>query len=336
MLAEDSIPPRVHMDQQRRTQIGVTMAFIASILLAFNSIFAKYAYQTSIDPNTFTMLRLVVAALVLWVVFFLFGRQFIPIRRTVLWSCTLMAAANTIAQLSYYWGLTRLPAGIATLLLYLYPAVVILLLRLRGEPLTRRRMVRLAIALGGVALLIDPAGGTVQVSGVILVAVAVFTYALYLVLGQIVIHDVDPRTVALYVISIMAVMATGVRLVVGGSALPTTWAGWWPVLGVALLGTVATRLTMFTSIKYIGSTQTALIGVVEPLTTVLVAGVFLGEVMAPIQWLGGILIVVSLLLIDPPVTRPTPGSARATTRHDNLTPGSPMPPTGPDHAGDSP
>lgn len=336
MLAEDSIPPRVHMDQQRRTQIGVTMAFIASILLAFNSIFAKYAYQTGIDPNTFTMLRLVVAALVLWGVFFLFGRQFIPIRRTVLWSCTLMAAANTIAQLSYYWGLTRLPAGVATLLLYLYPAVVILLLRLRGEPLTRRRMVRLAIALGGVALLIDPAGGSVQVSGVILVTVAVFTYALYLVLGQIVIHDVDPRTVALYVISIMAVMATGVRWVVGGSALPTTWAGWWPVLGVALLGTVATRLTMFTSIKYIGSTQTALIGVVEPLTTVLVAGVFLGEVMAPIQWLGGILIVVSLLLIDPPVVRPTPGSAPATTRQDNLTPGSPMPPTGQDHAGDSP
>lgn len=286
----------------------MTMALIASVMLAFNSIFAKFAYQTGLDPNTFTMLRLAVAALVLWGVFLLFGRPYIRIPWVVLGSCALMAAANTVAQLSYYWGLTRLPAGVATLLLYMYPAVVILLLRLRGEPFTRRRMVRLAIALAGVGLLVDPTGRSVQLSGVILVSIAVFTYALYLVLGQIVIHNVDPRTVALYVISIMAVMATGVRLVLGGSALPTTWAGWWPVLGVALLGTVVTRLTMFTSIKYIGSTQTALIGVVEPLTTVLLARVFLGEVMAPIQWLGGILIVLSLLLIDPPVARPTAGA----------------------------
>lgn len=303
MLAENSPRTHVQADLQRRTQIGIGMALIASIMLALNSIFAKYAYQAGIDPNTFTMLRLSVAALVLWVIFLLFGRQFIRIPLAVLGSCALMAAANTVAQLSYYWGLTRLPAGVATLLLYMYPAVVILLLRLRGEPFTRRRMVRLVIALGGVALLIDPTGGSVQVSGVILVSIAVFTYALYLVLGQIVIHNVDPRSVALYVISIMAVMATGVRLVLGGSALPTTWAGWWPVLGVALLGTVVTRLTMFTSIKYIGSTQTSLIGVVEPLTTVLLARVFLGEVMAPVQWLGGILIVASLLLIDPPTAR---------------------------------
>ncbi len=303
MLAENSTRAHAQADLQRRTQVGITMALIASIMLALNSIFAKYAYQTGIDPNTFTMLRLSVAALVLWVIFLLFGRQFIRIPLAVLGSCALMAAANTVAQLSYYWGLTRLPAGVATLLLYMYPAVVILLLRLRGEPFTRRRMVRLLIALGGVALLIDPTGGSVQVSGVILVSIAVFTYALYLVLGQIVIHNVDPRSVALYVISIMAVMATGVRLVLGGSALPTTWAGWWPVLGVALLGTVVTRLTMFTSIKYIGSTQTSLIGVVEPLTTVLLARVFLGEVMSPVQWLGGILIVVSLLLIDPPRAR---------------------------------
>lgn len=307
MLADDSRPITVHADARRRIQIGVSMALIASILLAFNSIFAKFAYQAGLDPNTFTMLRLTVAALVLWGIFLVFGRQYVRIHPRVLWSCTLMAAANTVAQLSYYWGLTRLPAGVATLLLYMYPAVVILLLRLRGEPLTRRRMVRLAVALGGVALLIDPAGGSVQVSGVLLVALAVMTYALYLVLGQIVIHNVDPRTVALYVISIMAVMATVSRMVLGGSPLPASGSGWWPVLGVALLGTVATRLTMFTSIKYIGSSQTALIGVVEPLTAVLLARVFLGEVMAPIQWMGGVLIVVSLLLIDTPTARPRSG-----------------------------
>lgn len=285
---------------RNRPQWGLVIAVIASMALGLNSTFAKFAYRAGLDPNTLTALRLNVAALVLWLLFLLRWRALIPISRQALLGCMMMGAANFTAQISYYWGLTRISASLGTLIFYLYPAVVILLLRLRGEALTTRRLARLGIAFVGVALLVDITGRQVDLIGVLLILVTILTYALHLVIGQFVVRDVPARTVALYVISTMAVLAAALRLLVGGSPLPVTWAGWWPVLGIGLLGTVVARLAMFTAIKRVGSTQLALLGVVEPVITVAVTRVFLGETLTPIQWLGGGLVLASLLLVDLP------------------------------------
>ncbi|MGB4803811.1 MAG: DMT family transporter [Anaerolineae bacterium] len=283
-----------------RAPRGLLIALAANMALGLNSAFAKFAYRAGLDPNTLTMLRLGVAALVLWAIFLTRWRALIPIPRRALLGCIIMGAANFVAQISYYWGLTRINASIATLIFYLYPAVVILLLRLRGEAMTTRRLARLGVALIGVALLVDISGGSVDTIGVLLVFVTIFTYSLHLVIGQFVVRDVAARTVVLYVISTMALLATGVRLVMGGSPPPVTWAGWWPVLGIGLLGTVVARLAMFTAIKRVGSTQLALLGVVEPLMTVAVARGFLGETLTPMQWIGGGFVLASLLLVDLP------------------------------------
>jgi len=288
---------------RNRPQWGLFVALLANMALGLNSTFAKFAYRAGMDPNTLTAMRLGVAAVVLWALFLARWQSLIPISRPALLGCMVMGAANFAAQISYYWGLTRINASIGTLIFYLYPAVVILLLRLRGEALTTRRLARLGIALVGVALLVDITGNRVDMIGVLLVLITILTYALHLVIGQFVVRDVPARTVALYVISTMALLAAGERLALGGSPLPVTWAGWWPVLGIGLLGTVVARLAMFTAIKRVGSTQLSLLGVVEPVITVAVARVFLGETLAPIQWVGGGLVLASLLLVDLPPKR---------------------------------
>lgn len=288
---------------RNRPQWGLFVALLANLALGLNSTFAKFAYRAGMDPNTLTAMRLGVAAVVLWALFLIRWQPLISISRQALLGCMVMGAANFAAQISYYWGLTRINASIGTLIFYLYPAVVILLLRLRGEALTTRRLARLGVALIGVALLVDLTGNRVDMIGVLLVLITILTYALHLVIGQFVVRDVPARTVALYVISTMALLAAGERLALGGSPLPVTWAGWWPVLGIGLLGTVVARLAMFTAIKRVGSTQLSLLGVVEPLITVAVARAFLGETLAPIQWVGGGLVLASLLLVDLPPTR---------------------------------
>jgi len=288
---------------RNRPQWGLFVALLANLALGLNSTFAKFAYRAGMDPNTLTAMRLGVAAVVLWALFLIRWQPLISISRQALLGCMVMGAANFAAQISYYWGLTRINASIGTLIFYLYPAVVILLLRLRGEALTTRRLARLGVALIGVALLVDLTGNRVDMIGVLLVLITILTYALHLVIGQFVVRDVPARTVALYVISTMALLAAGERLALGGSPLPVTWAGWWPVLGIGLLGTVVARLAMFTAIKRVGSTQLSLLGGVEPLITVAVARAFLGETLSPIQWVGGGLVLASLLLVDLPPKR---------------------------------
>jgi drug/metabolite transporter (DMT)-like permease len=107
---------------------------------------------------------------------------------------------------------------------------------------------------------------------------------------------VRPQTMALYVVSFMAVIVTAARLL-----QPVPWqmpspVGWGVILGTGLISTVAARLALFAGIQRIGSGQTALLGPIETALTVLWATLFLGEQLSPVQWAGGLSILVSALL----------------------------------------
>jgi drug/metabolite transporter (DMT)-like permease len=130
----------------------------------------------------------------------------------------------------------------------------------------------------------------------LLAAAAAVAYALHLTLGQVYLSQVRPQTMALYVVSFMALIVTAARLL-----QPVPWqmpslVGWGVILGTGLISTVAARLALFAGIQRIGSGQTALLGPIETALTVLWATLFLGEQLSPVQWAGGLSILVSALL----------------------------------------
>ena len=86
------------------------------------------------------------------------------------------------------------------------------------------------------------------------------------------------------------------------------WAGltsvaWGVVTITALVSTVMARLILFAGIRRIGSGQAAHLAPVETLLTVNRAGLLLGEHLSTPQWLGGILVVASVLLAAAPLAR---------------------------------
>ena len=133
-------------------------------------------------------------------------------------------------------------------------------------------------------------------------------YGWHLVLGQWVLADVHSRTVTLYVLTTMAVVVGGVRLFtptglstpsgLGGDRMlePIGGTGWEAILGLAIV-TALSRLMMFAGLQRLGGAQTALLGITELITTLLVAFIVLGERLSQAQWLGGAIIIASVLLV---------------------------------------
>jgi len=95
----------------------------------------------------------------------------------------------------------------------------------------------------------------------------------------------------------MAVVVGSVRL--GGDAMlgPISGTGWEAILGLAIV-TALSRLMMFAGLQRLGGVQTALLGITELITTLLVAFVVLGERLSLAQWLGGAIIIASVLLVS--------------------------------------
>lgn len=274
---------------------GLLLALSSVACMSIAPILVKVGLAVGVGPVMLLTLRMIVATVIFWGVFALFWPHWLRLGGRGLIGCAAVAAANATSLLCFYWAMTRIAASVGHMIFSIFPAVALLLLALRGEPITQRNMARLGLALVGVYLLIGP-GGRVDLVGALLMMVTAIAYALHMTLGQWYLREVRSQTAALYVVTFMTLILTVVWLIQNEPWQMPPLVGWGAILGTALVSTVLARLAMFGGIQRIGSGQTALFGPIETLLTVLWATLFLGERMLPGQWAGGLLILASALL----------------------------------------
>jgi len=281
---------------RHRQTTGVIVSLASAMIVGWAPIFGKMAYRVGVDPYTLAALRTILAAAMLWVFYLVRWRQYIHIDWRNLLGCVGMGAVNGVGSLFYYTGLQRLDASLVSLLNSLYPIWVFVFLSASGHAISRLAVARLALALVG--LYFVTSAGPLQPNslGVMLMLASAAAYGWHLVLGQWVLADVHSRTVTLYVLTTMAVVVGGVRLASGPALEPISGPGWEAILGLAIV-TALSRLMMFAGLQRLGGAQTALLGITELITTLLVAFVMLGERLSLAQWVGAAIITASVLLV---------------------------------------
>jgi drug/metabolite transporter (DMT)-like permease len=275
---------------------GVLFTLLSTVFFGTAPIFGKLAYRAQVAPFTLVALRTGLAALALWTVYLVFWRSAIPIRWIDLLGCVGMGLSNGIGSLLYYTGLTRIDASLAQLLYTLYPIWVFVFLSAAGHRVSRWSVLCLVLALVGVFALTYTGGQRVDMLGVMLLIGAGACYGWYLVLGQWTLTDVDSRTAALYYLSTMAVVVVIARLADRSPWQEISSEGWLAIAGLTLLPTILARLMVLAGLRSLGGIQTSLLGLAELLVTLLIAFFVLGERLTAWQWLGGLLLMISVLL----------------------------------------
>jgi drug/metabolite transporter (DMT)-like permease len=270
---------------------------MASFFLGWAPILGKLAYRGGVTPFTLAAVRTIVAALLIWLPFVFLWRSEVVISWRGLLGCISIGAVNGFGSLLYYASLARLDASRAALLNTLYPLWVVLFLFAAGQPLTWVTMARLALSMGGTVLLTRGGPGELDWLGVTLMIASAATYGYHLVLGQWVLADVPSRTGALYVLTAMACVV-GLARVLQGQPLEEsiTALGWYAILALGLTTTLS-RLAMFMALQRVGGVETSLGGLLELLVSLVLAFLLLGEKLTLVQWVGGGLLVVSMMLM---------------------------------------
>ncbi|HDQ72852.1 MAG TPA: DMT family transporter [Chloroflexi bacterium] len=275
---------------------GVMSMVLASFFLGWAPILGKLAYRSGVTPFTLAAIRTIIAAALLWGAFLIFWRRDISISWRGLLGCISVGAVNGFGSLLYYTSLARLDASLAALLNALYPLWVVLFLFASGQALTRITLVRLTLAMLGVFLLTSAGAADLDWLGVTLMVAQAATYGWYLVLGQWVLADVPARTGALYILTAMACVV-GLAWVVKGEAVETiAMSGWTAIMALGLT-TALSRLAMFSALRRVGGVEASLGSLLELLVSLLLAFLLLDERLTPVQWIGGALLVVGMLLL---------------------------------------
>jgi drug/metabolite transporter (DMT)-like permease len=269
---------------------------LSTVFLGWAPIFGKLAYKVGVAPYTLVAGRTIVAAGLLWLVYLIFWRRYIRVTRHELVGCVAVGMANGIGSLFYYTALSRIDASLVTIINQSSLLWVVVFLAASGQPLSRFTAVSLVLACFGVGLITQAEqGATVDALGIMMMLVSSATYGWHLVLAQWVTADTPPPSVALYVVTTMAVVVGAARVTLAGPLEPIPLTGWHAMMGLGMVMALS-RLFMFVGLGRLGGIQAALLGLSEPFVTLVVAFLRLGERLTVYQWLGGGLLITAGLL----------------------------------------
>lgn len=273
---------------------GLLLIIVSAASFGTLAIFGRLAYADGIDVPTLLFLRFAIASLVM-VVLLPVMRQPLP-RGRILVELIGMGAIGYVGQSFCYLSAVKYAsAGLAALLLYLYPAFVFILSALfLKEKFTRLKTCALGLATVGAGLTANPQGGSW--TGILLAVSAAAIYAVYIIVGTGVMRRVSAAPSSLVIFASAAVVY-GVVTAVNGPHWPATRAGWMAVGGIALVATVIPVVTFLAGLKRVGPTDASMLSTLEPVVTVVLAAWVLGDSLRPVTLAGGALILAAVILL---------------------------------------
>ncbi len=192
--------------------------------------------------------------------------------------------------------------GIASTLLFMYPVIVALINRIFfKERLSAITALAILLALGGVTLLYfggGKEGGTLNLTGVLYVVASSLSYAIYMVaINRSDIRTLPSSTLTFYSIFFGLILYV-IFIIRDGGAYPlNNLTAWTCVIGLALFPTILSILTMAVAIHNIGSTATAILGALEPLTGLAIGIVVFNEQLTAMTVAGIIMILTAVLML---------------------------------------
>ena len=277
------------------TWVGWSLALGATFASSIVTPIVRGAVVGGMNPITLLLLRLSLSVVLLGGTVAIMSPRLLRLERRGWLPVALVGVVNGVEICCFFWSLAFVDSSMTAMIKSVQPLVVLLMLALGGERLTRLHLLRLGLAACGIYLLVGPSGN-VAPFGLLLLTGSIFLYALQLVLTQWWLASFNPQTVTLYLLLIMNVIIAIWWSILGVGWQAPSRTEWLVVIVLALVSTWFARLAIFGAIQRIGSGQVALLWPVQTLLIIVLSVLFLNERMMPIQRAGGALIVSSAAL----------------------------------------
>ena len=270
------------------------------------AVLIRVAGDEGADAVSVMATRFVIAAPILWgiaaVVARRAGESLLPGRRVAVGGFALGFVGYSTQAALFQGSVNTTGAALADLMLYAYPAMVLLLAWAMGrEGPTPMRFAALGVAtVGTILVLLGGGGSTFDGVGIALGLGAALTYTIYILGCDAVVRGLSPFTLAALVSTGAACAFAGAGFVGigGGLDLGFTTTAWWAVIGVAIVGTVVAVGAFLISLGLIGPSRSSILSTLEPVVTVVLAYLLLDERLGPVQLVGGALVLAACVLLQ--------------------------------------
>jgi drug/metabolite transporter, DME family len=282
---------------------GYLYVVLAAILWAISGSSAKFLFNRGITTFQLVQMRLTLASAILLIWFLWRKRPLLRIATQDFWAFVWVGVAGmAMVQFTYLFTISKIQVAAAILLEYLAPVLIALhAVVFAHQRLTRTMVTALTGATIGCYLMV---GGynldllTMNRVGIISGLISAVVFAGYAIYGERLMCRYSSWTVLFYSLMFAALVWNLVQpplVFLRRSYSPVEWLC---VAYIAILGTVVPFGLYMEGINLIRSTRASITATLEPITAGLISYLFLGEVLEPLQLLGGVLVIAAIVLLQ--------------------------------------
>lgn len=276
---------------------GIGFTVLAASLFGLNTISARLAFEGGTDAVTGNATRFAFTLLVLFAWLALKrGRATLAPRQRL--AGLALGIPFALCSFGYLGSIQYIPVSIAVLVLYSYPVLVGLIARVvEREPLGGMRVAALVLAFLGLALALDAqAAALPDWRGLALAALAAAAFSVMIVGGGRLMREADRAQLNLHLMMSASVVLVVALFAGGGPSWPKTEGGW--LAFAALLVTfAAAQIALIAGLGRAGPVLTAAVMNLEPVITILLAMLLVGERMTLLQISGAAMVVLAIFLM---------------------------------------
>lgn len=279
---------------------GYLLAALAAAAYGTNPAFAVPLYADGMNPNSVLLFRYVMGLPILALILVV-RRTGFRLAKDEVGPTAILGILMSLSSLGLFESYKYMNSGVASTLLFVYPVMVaVMMIFFFHEKFRMTVALCLLIMAAGLMLLMKPSGGeTLSAFGCLLVMLSALTYALYIVFVNVskTIKEI-PTTKLLFYVLAWGCLVFLVMIPMGHSlTMPTAASGWLNLTALAVIPTVFSLACTTRAIQLIGSTPTAILGALEPVSAVVLSVAVLGQAITMREIAGGLLIVLATTIV---------------------------------------
>jgi len=277
---------------------GFALALAGAVMYGLNPLFCIPLYSAGYTPLTVVFWRYFLATVLLFVAMVIRHKNFAVSSRQICLSC-VVGIFFAVSSITLFASFMMIDAGIASVILFVYPIFVALFSALLfGERISRLAGVCIIMAFAGISMLYRPENGSVAPMGFLLALLSGISYAVYLIwVNRSVLKTLPTPTITLYALLSGTVMLGLYLSLSEGVTVPESSSDWFYFAGLAIFPTVGSLLTVTKAIHLIGSTPASAMGAMEPVTALFVTVIVFGAQLTVLNVIGIVVVFASVLCI---------------------------------------
>jgi len=280
----------------KQRKLGLIIMVLAAITFGLGAIFMKLLLDlTDLSPGHIAVWRFAITAPLIWLVYLIRGSstRLIPDRP---WRFMGLGVVFSLASFSALFALERLPSSLYVIILFIYPSLVSVYSLITGRTVPKLLWIGLPLSFLGLVLTAFDFSATVSIdfAGFLITLFNALAVAFYMLLSEKVFNTVPERLLGTNWVMTGAMIFGLLMIPFFGVRFPQTARGWVLLLSLGIFGTMIPILSMNISLQLIGAARGSVIVTLQPVTTILVSTLFLGETLSLQQWLGGGLVIAAI------------------------------------------